>query len=88
MPVELVLLSPQVDLTESGNSFEINRMVDVGLSGSLMKSNLLFANRADLEHPNRSPLFGDLWGLPATFQQTGTRNLFLSNAVRMHRQLC
>jgi acetyl esterase/lipase len=32
-------------------------------------------------------LFGDLRGLPPTFLQTGTRDLFLSNTVRMHRAL-
>ncbi len=87
LPAGLVLLSPQVDLTESGDSFEINRMVDVVLPGSLMKSNLLYASGADLEHPYLSPLFGNLEGLPATFLQTGTRDLFLSNTVRMHRRL-
>ncbi len=87
LPAGLVLLSPQVDLTESGDSFEINRMVDAVLPGSLMKSNLLYASGADLEHPYLSPLFGNLDGLPATFLQTGTRDLFLSNTVRMHRQL-
>ena len=34
-----------------------------------------------------SPLFGDLHGFPPTFLQTGTRDLFLSNTVRMHRAL-
>jgi acetyl esterase/lipase len=34
-----------------------------------------------------SPLFGSLAGLPPTFLQTGTRDLFLSNTVRMHRGL-
>ena len=87
MPSGLVLLSPQADLTESGDSFETNRMVDVVLPGSLMSSNLLYANGADLKHPYVSPLFGDLKGLPATFLQTGTRDLFLSNTVRMHRAL-
>lgn len=86
-PAGLVLLSPEVDLTESGDSFEINRMVDVVLPGSLMKNNLLYANGADLAHPYLSPLFGNLAGLPATFLQTGTRDLFLSNTVRMHRLL-
>lgn len=87
LPAGLVLLSPEVDLTESGDSFEVNRMVDVVLPGSLMANNLLYANGADLTHPYLSPLFGDLEGLPATFLQTGTRDLFLSNTVRMHRRL-
>ncbi|MBB3695628.1 alpha/beta hydrolase [Sphingomonas sp. BK580] len=87
MPAALILLSPQVDLTESGDSFEANRQLDVVLPSSLMANNLLYANGADVRHPYLSPLFGDLTGFPATFLQSGTRDLFLSNTVRMHRAL-
>ncbi|SEV91547.1 Acetyl esterase/lipase [Luteibacter sp. 329MFSha] len=87
MPAALVLLSPEVDLTESGDSFEVHRFVDVVLVGSLMSNNRLYADGADLSAPYLSPLFGDLAGFPPTFLQSGTRDLFLSNAVRMHRKL-
>ncbi len=87
MPAGMVLLSPEVDLTESGDSFQVNQMVDVVLPGSLMRNNALYAGGADLSHPYLSPLFGDLKGLPPAFLQSGTRDLFLSNAVRMHRAL-
>jgi epsilon-lactone hydrolase len=87
MPAGLVLLSPQVDLTESGDSFQVNQLVDVILPGSLMRNNALYAGGADLSHPYLSPLFGDLTGFPPTFLQAGTRDLFLSNTVRMHRAL-
>jgi len=87
LPAGLVLLSPQLDLTESGDSFEVNQMVDVVLPGRLTANNRLYANGADLADPYLSPLFGDFAGFPATFLQTGTRDLFLSNAVRMHRAL-
>ena len=87
MPAGLVLLSPQVDLTESGDSFAVNRTVDVVLPGSLMTSNLLYANGADLADPLLSPLFGNLADFPPVFLQAGTRDLFLSNTVRMHRAL-
>jgi epsilon-lactone hydrolase len=86
-PGGLVLLSPQVDLTESGDSFEVNRLVDLVLPGSLMSNNLLYAAGAKLSQPLVSPLFGDLTGFPPTFLQSGTRDLFLSNTVRMHRAL-
>lgn len=87
MPAGLILLSPQVDLTESGDSFQVNRMLDVVLPDSLMSNNLLYADGVDLAHPHVSPLFGDLTGIPTTFLQSGTRDLFLSNAVRLHRAL-
>jgi acetyl esterase/lipase len=87
MPVSLVLLSPEVDLTESGDSFNTNQMIDVVLPRPLKSCNQLYAGGAELSHPYLSPLFGRLDGLPATFLQTGTRDLFLSNTVRMHRAL-
>lgn len=87
LPAGLVLLSPEVDLTESGDSFQVNQMIDVVLPGSLMRNNELYAGGADLSHPYLSPLFGDLTDFPPTFLQSGTRDLFLSNAVRMHRAL-
>ena len=87
MPAGLVLLSPEVDLTESGDSFHTNRHVDVMLPLPLMPINQLYAGDADLTPPYLSPLFGQLEGLPPTFLQTGTRDLFLSNAARLHRGL-
>ncbi len=88
MPAALVLITPELDLTESGDSFETNRMVDVMLPAPLMGTNLLYAAGQDLAHPYLSPLFGDFSkGFPATFLQAGTRDLFLSNTVRMHRAL-
>ena len=87
MPAGLMLLSPQADLTESGDSFQVNQLVDVILPGSLMRNNQLYAADAELSHPYLSPLFGDLTGFPPSFLQSGTRDLFLSNTVRMHRAL-
>lgn len=86
MPAGLILGTPEIDLTESGDSFNTNKGIDPGLS-SLMPVNLLYANGHDLSHPYLSPLFGDLKGLPPTILTTGTRDLYLSNTVRMHRAL-
>ena len=85
VPAALVLLTPQLDLTESGDSFQTNLGIDT--LTPLMPINRLYANGHDLAHPYLSPLFGDLTGFPPTLLQTGTRDLFLSNTVRMHRRL-
>ncbi|MFB7657481.1 MULTISPECIES: alpha/beta hydrolase [unclassified Streptomyces] len=86
LPESLMLLSPEIDLTESGDSFgtlaEASNML-----GSLMANNLLYANGRDLTDPYISPLFGDVAGWPPTLLQAGGRDLFLSNAIRMHRKL-
>jgi len=86
LPAALVLISPEVDLTESGDSFQTNLGID-NVLGLLMQTNLLYANGHDLAHPYLSPLFADVTGFPPTFLQCGTRDLFLSNTARMHRKL-
>jgi epsilon-lactone hydrolase len=88
LPAALVLLTPEVDLTESGDSFQTNLGIDNVLTQSLADSIALYAGEHDLRHPYLSPLFGDLTApFPPTFLQAGTRDLFLSNTVRMHRRL-
>jgi len=88
LPAAAVLMTPELDLTESGDSFHTNLGVDSVLTQSLMPANLLYASGHDLAHPYLSPLFGDFTkGFPPTFLATGTRDLFLSNTVRMHRAL-
>ena len=78
----------EADLTESGDTFETNQYVDVVLKHRLTSSILLYANGHDLKDPYLSPIFGDFTkGYPATMLTSGTRDLFLSNTVRMHRAL-
>jgi epsilon-lactone hydrolase len=88
MPAGVILLTPEIDLTESGDTFETNRELDAVLKRGLPQVNLLYADGHDLADPYLSPLFGDFSrGFPPTFIQAGTRDVFLSNAVRMHRAL-
>jgi acetyl esterase/lipase len=88
LPAAVGLFTPEVDLTESGDSFLTNREIDVVLRRGLPAFNALYADGHDLADPYISPLFGDFTlGFPPTFIQTGTRDLFLSNSVRIHRAL-
>ncbi len=88
LPAAVVLNTPELDLTESGDTFQTNQLVDVMLPMPLMETNLLYAAGHDLSDPYLSPLFGDFSkGFPPTYLQAGTRDMFLSNAVRMHRAL-
>ena len=88
LPAGAVLLTPEIDLTESGDSFQTNLGIDNVLTRSCAPLNALYAADHDLADPYLSPLFGDFAaGFPPTFLQAGTRDLFLSNAVRMHRKL-
>jgi acetyl esterase/lipase len=87
MPAGAILLTPELDLTESGDTFNTLMGLDVVLSERLMPLNLAYAAGADLRHPYLSPLFGDVEGFPPTFLQAGGRDIFLSNAVVFHRKL-
>lgn len=88
LPAGLVLESPELDLTESGDSFRTNEIIDVVLQRGLLPVNQLYAGRHAIEDPLLSPLFGDFAaGWPPTLLTAGTRDMFLSNAVRMLHKL-
>lgn len=85
VPAALVLLTPELDLTESGDTF--TTLWGLDRLNRLRHVNDMYADGADLTHPYLSPLFGDVTGFPPTFLASGTRDLFLSNTVRMHWKL-
>jgi epsilon-lactone hydrolase len=88
LPVGLILHSPELDLTESGDTFQTLAFVDVVLREGLAPINRIYASGHDLADPFVSPLFGKFdERFPPTLLLAGTRDLFLSNAVRMHRAL-
>jgi epsilon-lactone hydrolase len=47
----------------------------------------VYANGHDLNDPLLSPVYGDMHGFPPAILSTGTRDLLLSNTVRVHRKL-
>jgi acetyl esterase/lipase len=82
--------TPMSDLTGAGDSFRTNFMVDnvlVGSDGRCDAMARLYANGHDLKDPLLSPVYGDMRGLPPAILTTGTRDLLLSNTVRVHRKL-
>jgi epsilon-lactone hydrolase len=87
MPAALVLISPEADLTESGDTFSTNRGVDYVVVQGVPDLIALYAHGHDLTDPYVSPVLGDFHDFPPTFLQSGTRDILLSNTVRMHRRL-
>jgi len=88
LPAGAVLLTPALDLTQSGDSFRTNLGVDTVITTSDPGAFLLYAGGHDLKDPYLSPLFGDLSkGFPPTLLASGTRDVLLSDTVRMHRAL-
>lgn len=87
MPRVVGLLTPATDLTCSGDTYHTNNGIDTVLRPvpTMME---LYADGHDLTDPYLSPVFGDFSkGFPPTFLQSGTRDLLLSDTVRMHRAL-
>jgi monoterpene epsilon-lactone hydrolase len=82
--------TPWSDMTKTGDTFFTNEMIDnilVSNDGWLGDAAKLYANGTDLKDPQLSPVYGDYAGFPPTILTSGTRDLFLSNTVRVHRKL-
>lgn len=82
--------TPWSDMTKTGDMFFTNEMVDnilVSNDGWLGDAAKLYANGTDLKDPQLSPVYGDYASFPPTILTSGTRDLFLSNTVRVHRKL-
>ncbi|MBV9750441.1 MAG: alpha/beta hydrolase, partial [Acetobacteraceae bacterium] len=82
--------TPWSDLTDTGDSYRTNEYLDnfnPSYNGLLRAMALLYANGHDLKDPMLSPVYGDMQGFPPTLLNTGTRDLFLSNTVRVFRKL-
>ncbi len=90
LPAAIAPGTPMSDLTGTGDSFQTNSMLDnvlVASGASCDQRAALYTNGHDLKDPMLSPVYGDLSGFPPTILTTGTRDLLLSNTVRVHRKL-
>lgn len=90
MPGAIAPATPTVDLTKTGDTLFTNAHVDNRLGtrdGLIAATALLYANGRDLKDPLISPIYGDVTGFPPAILTSGTRDLYLSNTVRMHRKL-
>lgn len=90
MPGAIAPGSPTVDLSKTGDTLFANAFVDNVLGtqdGFVRATALLYANGRDLKDPLLSPIYGDVHGFPPAILTSGTRDLYLSNTVRMHRKL-
>jgi epsilon-lactone hydrolase len=59
----------------------------VSRDGFCDAATVIYAHGHDLKDPLISPVYGDMHGFPPTILTTGTRDLLLSNTVRVHRKL-
>jgi len=82
--------TPMSDVTKVGDTFITNAKLDnvlVSPDGFCDAGTKVYANGHDLKDPLLSPVYGDMNGFPPTILTSGTRDLLLSNTVRVHRKL-
>jgi epsilon-lactone hydrolase len=90
LPAAIAPGTPMADTTGTGDTFHTNGMLDnvlVSDTGFCNAAAEFYANGHDLADPLLSPIYGDLRGFPPTILTSGTRDLLLSNTVRVHRKL-
>jgi epsilon-lactone hydrolase len=88
MPVAVALWSPCVDLQFEGDTIRTLLHTDFLDPEQLAFNVGMYAGPDDLKHPYASPLQGDFSkGFPPTLIQAGTREILLSDAVRLYQAL-
>ncbi|TDI70911.1 MAG: alpha/beta hydrolase [Bacteroidetes bacterium] len=90
MPAAVVLWAPWVDLSDAGDTAHTLKEADPALSYErlLYESALAFADGLDLTDQRVSPLYADFTdGFSPALIQGGTKEIFLSTAVRLYRKL-
>jgi epsilon-lactone hydrolase len=90
LPAAIASGTPMSDVTKTGDTFYTNELLDnvlVSRDGFCDAATRFYANGHDLADPLLSPVYGDMTGFPPTILTSGTRDLLLSNTVRVHRKL-
>lgn len=87
-PGGVIAISPWVDLTLSGPSYEKNRYKDPVLDrNALLSCAECYAKGQDLTLPYISPLYGKLEGLPPSILFAGENELLFNEICAMHKAL-
>ena len=90
MPGAIAPGTPMSDVTKVGDTFQTNALVDnvlVSPDGFCQAATEFYAHGHDLHDPLLSPIYGDLNGFPPAILTSGTRDLLLSNTVRVNQKL-
>lgn len=90
LPAALACCSPWADLLAQGDTINTLQYVDsaaISYTGLITGMAKLYGGAGDWRDPLISPVYGDFTGFPPTLLISGTRDLFLSDTARTHRQL-
>src|SRR5208282_5901363 len=81
-PGGLLLISPWLDLTQSGASYQLRAAADPMLTHqTLCEVARIYVGAFDARHPWASPVNGELSGLPPVMIQVGTDEVLLSESL-------
>ena len=90
LPSSITLWSAWLDLDEIGDSYYTLKNTDPNLvyKGFLENCAEAYAPKSEWKNPYVSPVYGDYAkDFPPTLIQVGTKEIFLSNSIRMFRKL-
>ena len=89
LPAAIALMSPWVDLAQTGESYALLADVDATLDAeSLMEDALAYAGSPGrLTDPEISPVYADFSGFPPVLIHCGTSEILLSDSEMLERKL-
>ena len=87
-PAALGLMTPCTDGALLSDTVSVNDQLDFLKAATMADFWTVYAGGHDRRDPYLSPVYGDYSkGFPPTLLQTGTRDLLLSDTVRLHRAM-
>ena len=88
LPAAIAAISPVTDLLRQGDTNETLKWVDPSTRGADPETghDVLYAGDHDRHDPLISPVFGDYAGYPPLLLQVGTRDVLLSDSIRLARK--
>ena len=91
LPAVLYLGTARTDLPNKSDLLDILEGVDPRIpsirEGIIEAMERPYVAASCLEDPLISPIYGDFSGFPPTYLVTGTRDILLSDTIRVHRKL-
>jgi epsilon-lactone hydrolase len=88
VPDAVIAGTPWSDISETGDSYFTNKYADpLVYTGNLEVMARQYAHGLDLKDPRLSPVYGSFDRFPPTLLLSGTRDLLLSDTVRVDRKL-